>query len=454
MNLEAYQNVLDDVRLDSDRAYLSLQLPIDGYDIDEQKIFSYFQKAQGSRYWFRSKDDRYNTVGIEYLESIKRDKYSSKALATQKSTLYDKIQKVPLEEGMKSSLNLFGGTRFDDKDTSDEWNDFTMVEFHLPKWQFDLVSKELFYSVPLADVDMASVLGSISGELENIAAVEAKEFEAPQINMEKDIFPEEWKSLVDHAVSVLDDTEFRKVVLARQRLLTFKSTIDPLFLLKRLNDETGTYTIYYEKGKSLFVSKSPEKLFDVQGDTLRTNAIAGSSERTGDVEKDEIQKSFLLNDEKNRYEHELVRESIVSDLEPFTDWVEFGPEPNILENRYIYHLHTPIKAELSDDSGIFELLDAIHPTPAVGGMPKERAQQYIMEEEYGTRGLYAAPIGLIHEDNESEFVVAIRSMLLHANSATLFAGCGIVKGSSSEKEFDETRVKFTPMLNVLGVENR
>ena len=97
MNLEAYQNILDDVRLDSDRAYLSLQLPIDGYDIDEQKIFSYFRQSQGARYWFRSKDDRYNTVGIEYLESIKRDKYSSRALAVQKSTLYDKVRKWRLK---------------------------------------------------------------------------------------------------------------------------------------------------------------------------------------------------------------------------------------------------------------------------------------------------------------------------------------------------------------------
>lgn len=451
MNLEAYQYILDDVRLDSESTYLSLQLPTHGYDLDEQKIFSYFHESQGARYWFRSKDDRYNTIGIEYLESIRRDKYSAKALSVQKSSLYEKIQQVPLEAGMRSSLSLFGGTRFDSKDTSDEWNDFAMVDFHLPKWQFDLANKELFYSVPLETVDIASVLTEIANELENISAISTCTFEAPQINMEKDIFPEEWKALVDHTVDILDDDDFRKVVLARQRLLTFKSQVDPLFLLKRLNDEANTYTIYYEKGKSLFISKSPEKLFDIQDNTLTTNAIAGSSERTGEAAKDEDQKSFLLNDEKNRYEHELVRESIVEDLEPYTDWVEFAPEPDVLENKYIYHLHTPIKAELTEETSIFELLDAIHPTPAVGGMPKERAKEYIMREEHGTRGLYAAPIGIIHEDNESEFVVALRSMLLHANSATLFAGCGIVKGSSSDKEFEETRVKFTPMLNVLGV---
>ena len=328
-----------------------------------------------------------------------------------------------------------------------------MVEFHLPKWQFDLKNRVLFYTVNISDVNLQTVLSDISRELEVIENTEVVIDGKPEINMEKDLFPNEWKSLVDEAVDVLDETSFRKVVLARQRLITFKSPADPLFLLERLDNEKGTYTIYYEKNKSAFISKSPEKLFDIKEDKLRTNAIAGSAERTHDIEQDEIQKSFLLHDEKNRYEHELVRESIVSDLEPYSDWVEYGPEPDILENKYIYHLHTAIKATLNDDTGVFELLDAIHPTPAVGGLPKKKAREYIMNEEYGTRGLYAAPVGIIHEDNECEFVVSIRSMLIQANSATLFAGCGIVKGSSSDKEFEETQVKFTPMLNVLEANN-
>lgn len=449
MNLEAYQTILDDISLNSDKTYLTLQLPIFDMEIDEKKLFSHFESELGNRYWFRSKDETYNIVGIGYLESIRRDKYSASSLSREKDELYDKIQKVKLEEGILSRLSLFGGTRFDSKDTTDEWNDFAMVEFHLPKWQFDLKNRVLFYTVSISEVNLQTVLAYIVEELKTIENTEVLIDGKPVINMEKDLFPNEWKALVDQAVDVLDETDFRKVVLARQRLITFKSPADPLFLLERLDNEKGTYTIYYEKNKSAFISKSPEKLFDVKEDKLRTNAIAGSAERTHDEGQDEHQKSFLLNDEKNRYEHELVRESIVSDLEPYSDWVEYDPKPGILENKYIYHLHTAIKATLNNGTGVFELLDAIHPTPAVGGLPKKKAREYIMNEEYGTRGLYAAPVGIIHEDNECEFVVSIRSMLVRANSATLFAGCGIVKGSSSEKEFEETQVKFTPMLNVL-----
>ncbi|MFB9859646.1 isochorismate synthase MenF [Salinicoccus siamensis] len=452
MNLEAYQRILDDLKLDTDKKYLSLQMPIDGFDLNERKIFSHFHDAQGSRYWFRSKDGRYDSIGIEFQESIKRDKYSAEVLEEQKTSLFAKIQQVAVKDGMASSLGLFGGTRFDDKDTTDEWNDFGMVEFHLPKWQFDLANSELFYTVRTDEADLDEILIDISDKLKEIGAITPEPAQAPEVHMMKDIFPEEWKTLVDEALGVLDDTDFRKIVLARQRLLTFKAQADPLYLLDRLNDESGTYTIYYEKGQSIFISKSPEKLFDIKDGVLRTNAIAGSAERTGVEATDEQQKAFLLNDEKNRYEHELVRESIVQSLQPYTEDIEFAEGPDILSNRYIYHLHTPISAKLAEGASLFALLDAIHPTPAVGGMPKDKARDYIMENEYGTRGLYAAPLGMIHENDDSEFVVSIRSMLLNSKSATLFAGCGIVRGSSSEKEHEETRVKFTPMLNVLGVE--
>ena len=98
---------------------------------------------------------------------------------------------------------------------------------------------------------------------------------------------------------------------------------------------------------------------------------------------------------------------------------------------------------------MFDVLHALHPTPAVGGLPKDRALEYIKEKEYFTRGLYAAPIGVISKSNEAEFAVALRSMRITGKSATLYAGAGIVKGSTGESEYEETRTKFRPMLDVL-----
>ncbi len=448
MKLQSSRIFIESISLDSDRQYLTLHIPMDEYNIDEEKIFTYFDESKGSRYWFKSKDNTYNVVGINYIESMWRDKFQPESAADSKKTLFAKLQQEKLGDNLKSKLSLFGGTLFDDKDTTDEWNDFKMIEFHLPEWQFDLNNHEVFLTREKTELNMDDVLDEVDGVLSAIENTVITEKEKPVVKSKRDIFPNEWKMLVEEAVNNLND-EFKKVVLARQKLITFESRAKRLYLIRRLKDEPDTYTIYYEKGKSTFVSKTPEKLFSIRGEELVTNAIAGSIQRVEDSRENDLQKDFLLNDEKNLFEHRVVRESIVSDIVPFSEGLNYKKNPLLLENKYIYHLFTPIQAMLKKDADEFKILKRIHPTPAVGGLPKKLAKDYIKDHEYGTRGLYAAPLGIIHEDKECEFAVCLRSMLISARSATLFAGCGIVKGSDPEAEFLETEVKFTPMLNVL-----
>lgn len=448
MKLESSKTFIEQITLDSDRQYLTLHLPINEYQIDEEQIFTYFKESKGSRYWFRSKDNTYNTIGINYIDSIWRDRFNPIALQESKQKLFSNIQMEPLADHLKSKLNLFGGTLFDDKDTTDEWNEFRMVEFHLPEWQFDLKNQELFLTRLKSTANLNELIEEIDEVLSSIEAIELVDKDKPVVKSMRDIFPKEWKELVDKAIEKLDG-DFKKVVLARQKLIRFESKAKRLYLIRRLKDEADTYTIYYEKGKSTFVSKTPEKLFSIYGEELSTNAIAGSIERLVDPDENDEHKDFLLQDEKNLFEHKVVRESIINDIAPFSDGLNYTKKPQLLENKYIYHLYTPIQAMLNSEADEFKILKQIHPTPAVGGLPKEKAREYIKENEYGTRGLYAAPLGLIHQDKECEFAVGLRSMLISASSATLFAGCGIVKGSDAEAEFQETEIKFTPMLNVL-----
>lgn len=452
MHLEEQRSTLEGLKIDADKGFLTMHFNISEYDINEEKLFSYFNSYQGQRYWFRSKDERYNIVGIGYIKSISKDKFSSAVMSEEKAALYNDIQQVDLDNDLKGRLSLFGGIKFDDSHKTDEWNQFRHSEFHLSKWQFSLSNNELFYTFENNGESLTQTFDEIHQILSEIDSHTVPESDKPELKMMKDIFPEEWKTLVDEAVDRLDEDAFLKVVLSRQRLIRFDSNISPLFLINRLNDESGTYTIYYEKNESSFVSKSPEKLFDIKDNALSTNAVAGSSERTLDEDENRQSKAFLLSDDKNLYEHALVRESIVDDLKPYSHYVKYNDIPEIMENKYIYHLHTPITARLKDDVDVFQLIGAIHPTPAVGGMPKALSEAYITEHEFGTRGLYAAPVGIVEENNNSEFVVSLRSMLVRQRSASLFAGCGIVKASDSEEEFKETSVKFTPMLNVLGVE--
>ena len=160
----------------------------------------------------------------------------------------------------------------------------------------------------------------------------------------------------------------------------------------------------------------------------------------------------FLQDEKNLHEHRFVVQSILDDIEPYVGDVEYNKHPKILKNDHLYHLYTEISGELKDKTYI-GLLDRLHPTPALGGFPKEKAVDFIEQKEFGTRGLYGSPVGYIDMDDNCQFIVAIRSMLIKKNQATLFAGCGIIKQSEPESELAETTLKFTPMMNALGVEN-
>jgi Isochorismate synthase len=295
---------------------------MDEYNIDEEKIFTYFDESKGSRYWFKSKDNTYNVVGINYIESMWRDKFQPESAADSKKTLFAKLQQEKLGDNLKSKLSLFGGTLFDDKDTTDEWNDFKMIEFHLPEWQFDLNNHEVFLTREKTELNMDDVLDEVDGVLSAIENTVITEKEKPVVKSKRDIFPNEWKMLVEEAVNNLND-EFKKVVLARQKLITFESRAKRLYLIRRLKDEADTYTIYYEKGKSTFVSKTPEKLFSIRGEELVTNAIAGSIQRVEDSRENDLQKDFLLNDEKNLFEHRVVRESIVSDIVPFSEGLNY-----------------------------------------------------------------------------------------------------------------------------------
>jgi menaquinone-specific isochorismate synthase len=120
----------------------------------------------------------------------------------------------------------------------------------------------------------------------------------------------------------------------------------------------------------------------------------------------------------------------------------------------LLHLYTPVRGFAKEGHSILSMVERLHPTPALGGFPKEKAIEKIRELEPMQRGWYAAPIGwLDHEDN-GEFVVAIRSGLVEGHKAALFAGCGIVEESNPKTEYLETKIKLKPMLSALGgVEN-
>src|SRR5690625_392355 len=171
MNLVEYEDLVEEVIIDSDSDYITLHIPIHEYDINHAQLFTYFREYTGERYWFQSKDGEFDSIGIGYRKSISRDKFKAASLTSEKNELYNSIQMVPVNDGLSSRLSLFGGVKFDDKDTNDEWSDFQMVEFHLPVYQFDLVRQEVFYTIPQHSQKLKDALSDLSEVLRDRKSV-------------------------------------------------------------------------------------------------------------------------------------------------------------------------------------------------------------------------------------------------------------------------------------------
>lgn len=253
-----------------------------------------------------------------------------------------------------------------------------------------------------------------------------------------------FEAAVKEGLDAISKTGLDKVVLARALDIKANQEFHPLEILNTLRERfPDCYAFSVANGKEQsFIGASPERLLRVKDGHVLTEALAGSARRGSTAAEDSAWGNGLLKSEKDRHEQALVLESIERRLESLKLIPESSDKPRLKRLQNVQHLHTPIKAELSDDVGVFELLEALHPTPAVGGSPREEACELIKSLESFDRGLYAGAIGWVDAKGEGEFLVSIRSALVDGDTARLYAGVGIVKGSDPAQEKQETDLKF------------
>jgi isochorismate synthase len=200
---------------------------------------------------------------------------------------------------------------------------------------------------------------------------------------------------------------------------------------------------------------TPERLVRTSGRSFETVAIAGSAPRGATRDEDTARAAALLASEKDREEHDVVVAMIRASLTPLTERLEVAAAPSILALRTVQHLVTPIRGLLRNDAGpagLLALAERLHPTPAVGGEPRDQALEMIAEHEGGERGGYAGPVGWLGSDGDGELMVALRCGIVAGQSATLFAGCGIVADSDPSAEWEESWLKLRALASALGRE--
>lgn len=258
--------------------------------------------------------------------------------------------------------------------------------------------------------------------------------------------------------------ELQKVVLARALRLAADTPWDARSVLARLvaaDPAAHPYLVDlspaggHYAGMTL-LGASPELLVDRCGDRVRCAPFAGSAPRSTDPDTDRANATALADSAKNRHEHRLVVDLMGDALSPLCADLRIADEPELHRTDALWHLGTPITGRLRQSSTTaLDLALALHPTPAVGGVPTETAVELITELE-GDRGFYAGAVGWCDDHGDGRWVVAIRGATLSADRRTAIAhsGGGIVAESDPDEEVDETTTKFRTILAGLGWEMR
>jgi isochorismate synthase len=256
-----------------------------------------------------------------------------------------------------------------------------------------------------------------------------------------------WSRQVEDIRQRIQNGDFEKVVAARHCVVELETGAGSLDVLKRLEERfPGCTRFALWRGDSAFLGATPELLISRRGPSVLSEALAGSTAH-GDAAR-------MMASSKEREEHQLVVRAILRALEPYCESLRSAPEPSIRELPNLLHMQTPIEGRLREPTHILSLVRALHPTPAVGGVPTEGAIRWIVEHEALERGWYSAPVGWADAAGDGEFVVALRSGLLHDGKAWVYAGAGIMADSDPDAEYTETELKMQALLGALNGDSR
>ncbi len=349
-------------------------------------------------------------------------------------------------------IRYYGGLAFDR--TVECWPEFGCAHFILPRIELRRSGNHVRVLVNL-NFENGEPEDEIQSALNAIAMVQKPRPLSPpnKLNlMGRSDLPNfaRWKELVEQVTQANFIKSTPKVVLSRHSQIDVDDNIDPWTVLacwQGRNPNSFQFGFQFSPERA-FISCSPERLYLRRQQELFTEALAGTTVRGLNPEEDNVLAQALLDDIKNSHENQLVRKHIVDVLTPLSQYVGADEQPKIFKLNHIQHLHRAIRAQLKPGVSDFELLRALHPTPAVGGLPRDAALNFIRQREGYARGWYAGACGYLNH-HESEFSVAIRSALIEPRRINLFAGAGIVAGSDPEAEWQELENKLATVLSIL-----
>lgn len=431
------------------------------HKMDSIEPISFFYSGRerylGERFYWKDPSAEVVLIGLGISKQIQSDQATDRFFHVEeewKQFLKDSLIFNPYKENGLGPV-MFGGFSFDPhKPKTTLWSKYADSLFHIPKFMLTIVEGQTFLTTNIVctqNDDYTLFEKVINERVQLLNSPKEIEIKPAKLLETKEILPQEWKQSVDDVVEDLKTGSLKKVVLARELRLFFDQRVKAEVILKNLyNQQRDSFIFVFESNGDCFIGATPERLVKKQGNDVFSTCLAGSIKRGKTDEEDRMLGQTLLNDKKNLIEHGYVVEMIKEALEESCEEIILPDKPQLMKIRDIQHLYTPVIGKCQKDASLLLLVERLHPTPALGGLPKEEAIEKIREVEDLDRGFYAAPLGWCDYRGNGEFSVSIRSGLIQDKEASLFAGCGVVANSDSESEYLETSLKFRPMLRALG----
>jgi isochorismate synthase len=360
------------------------------------------------------------------------------------SALLDALD-VGATESLHVAPRLVGGFGFADECTSTMWHDFSPCLFVLPSQQW-ITQAGRTVSIRIGEqgarasgADPASAAHGIDTRVP-VGVVDGVEDEDSM----------HWLARAREAIDRIEAGVLDKIVLARRESHALRRDLDVLGVLERLRaTRPSCYTFCFAVGESLFFGSSPEKLLGVRNGRIEADALAGTAARGRTLRQDGACRDQLLDSGKDRREHAAVVDGIREALAPCVSNLRVAGSPEVRAYPEGFHLCTRVDATLQPQVSVFDVVAALHPTPAVCGVPRPRAREWLDRVE-PDRGWYTGGIGWLDATGDALFAVALRAGLLARGRFASWAGAGIVAGSDAERELAETDLKMRALLDVVS----
>lgn len=407
-------------------------------------------QANQTHYYWSSRDGDFEMAGIGEADVLTPESHIGLA------ALFAQMRRRLSMEW--PNLRYYGGFRFRETDETDRrWRNFKAYRFIVPQVEVVRRGAKTWLACnlrPGARGDRAGALAQLRDRLSSLEFPDAPlATPLPPLASRIDL-PDRagWTVLVERALDTIARGRLEKVVLARETEFRFDgdAPLDPVGMLRRLLRHTDqSYEFcFHPTPTRAFLGASPERLFHRNNVYLRSEALAGTRPRGGTDALDKALGQALLGSDKELREHRFVVRTLRKHFNRFCTAMSHDERPSLRRLRNVQHLYTYMEGILKTHDMDAALIGALHPTPAVGGAPRQKALDWLAENEPFDRGVYAAPVGWVGFD-DAEFCVGIRSGLIEGNTLALYSGAGIVSGSSADAEWDEIESKMSNFLEAL-----